>query len=176
MPTSAEVFAAQKAAKKKDRDAAKLNQGGTKLPPLKKGSSEAATGGRGGKGASRKGGGRAAGASSDEDRGDDDDNGDDGGQPRKVVAKRAPPPSRTRIGGGGGGGGGGIGRRGSIGQVAIAELSTTEAFAARTIRLPCRVLFLRGPTVFMRDRDAWVQRRCSAGRVLCAQLPPDSQV
>jgi hypothetical protein len=58
----------------------------------------------------------------------------------------------------------------------IAELSTTEAFAARTIRLPCRVLFLRGATVLMRDRDAWVQQRCSAGRVLCAQLPADSQV
>jgi hypothetical protein len=60
--------------------------------------------------------------------------------------------------------------------VAIAELSTTAAFAARTIRLPCRVLFLRGATVLMRDRDAWVQQRCSAGRVLCAQLPADSQV
>jgi hypothetical protein len=63
-----------------------------------------------------------------------------------------------------------------VAALAIAELSTTEAFAARTIRLPCRILFLRGATVLMRDRDAWVQQRCSAGRVLCAQLPPDSQV
>ena len=63
-----------------------------------------------------------------------------------------------------------------FGGAGIAELSTTEAFATRTIRLPCRVLFLRGATVLMRDRDAWVQRRCSAGRVLCAQLPADSQV
>ena len=59
---------------------------------------------------------------------------------------------------------------------AIAELSTTGALAARTIRLLRGGLFLRGPAVPMRDRDAWVQRRCSAGRVLCAQLPPDSQV
>jgi len=60
--------------------------------------------------------------------------------------------------------------------LAIAELSTTGALAARVIRLLCRGLFSCGPTVLMRDRDAWVQRRCSAGRVLCAQLPPDSQV
>ena len=60
--------------------------------------------------------------------------------------------------------------------LAIAELSTTGALTARAIRLLCRGLFSCGPTVLMRDRDVWVQRRCSAGRVLCAQLPPDSQV
>jgi hypothetical protein len=63
-----------------------------------------------------------------------------------------------------------------VAALAIAELSTTEALAARTIRLLRRVLFLRGPAVLMHDRDAWVQRRCSVGRVLCAQLPPDSHV
>ena len=57
-----------------------------------------------------------------------------------------------------------------------AEFSTTGALAARVIRLLCRGLLSCGPTVLMRDRDAWVQRRCSAGCVLCAQLPSDSQV
>jgi len=60
--------------------------------------------------------------------------------------------------------------------LAIAELSATGALAARTIRLLRRGLFSRGPSVHVRDRDAWVQQRCSAGRVLCAQLPADSQV
>jgi hypothetical protein len=63
-----------------------------------------------------------------------------------------------------------------VAALAIAELSTTEALAARTIRLLRRVLFLRGPAVLMHDGDALVQRHCPAGRVLCAQLPPDSQV
>ena len=63
-----------------------------------------------------------------------------------------------------------------VAALAIAELSTTGALAARVIRLLCRGLLSRGPTVHVRDRDAWVQRRCSAGRVLCAQLPADSQV
>jgi hypothetical protein len=60
--------------------------------------------------------------------------------------------------------------------LAIAELSATVTFAARAICSLRRGLFLRGPAVFMRDRDAWVQRRCQTGCVLCAQLPPDSQV
>jgi len=60
--------------------------------------------------------------------------------------------------------------------LAIAELSTTGACAARAIRLPCRGLFSFGAAVFMRDFDAWMQLSCSAGRVLRAQLPPDSQV
>ena len=52
--------------------------------------------------------------------------------------------------------------------LAIAELSTTETIAARMIRLLRCGLFLRGLVVLIRDGDAWVQRRCSAGRVLCA--------
>jgi len=60
--------------------------------------------------------------------------------------------------------------------LAIAELSTTEAIAACASCLLCRGLFSWEVVVPMRDRDAWAQRRCSAGRVLCAQLPPDSQV
>jgi hypothetical protein len=56
---------------------------------------------------------------------------------------------------------------------AIAELSTTGALAARTIRLLCHGLFMCYPAVPMRDRDAWAQQRCSVGRVLCVQLPPD---
>ena len=60
--------------------------------------------------------------------------------------------------------------------LAIAELSTTGALDARTIRLLHRGFFLRGFAVLIRDGDAWAQRRCSAGRVLCAQLAPDSQV
>ena len=63
-----------------------------------------------------------------------------------------------------------------VAALAIAELSTTGALAARVIRLLCRGLLSCGPTVHVRDRDAWVQRRCSAGCVLCAQLLPDSQV
>ena len=61
-------------------------------------------------------------------------------------------------------------------SLAIAELSTTEAFAACMSCLLCRGLFSCAATVLERDRDAWVQRRCSAGRIMCAQLPLDSQV
>ena len=60
--------------------------------------------------------------------------------------------------------------------LAIAELSTTEAFAARASCSLCRSLFSCGPAVFVHDDDAWVQRCCSAGRMMCAQLPLDSQV
>ena len=60
--------------------------------------------------------------------------------------------------------------------MAIAELSTTEAFAARASCLLCCGLFSCGPAVFVHDYDAWVQRRCSMGRMMCAQLPLDSQV
>ena len=61
-------------------------------------------------------------------------------------------------------------------SLAIAELSTTEAFAACMSCLLCRGLFSCCPAVFVRDRDAWVQRRFSVGRMMCAQLPLDSQV
>ena len=64
----------------------------------------------------------------------------------------------------------------AVTALAIAELSTTGAFAARVIRLLRRGLLLRGATVPARDGDAWVQRRCLAGRVLRAQLPLDSQL
>jgi hypothetical protein len=60
--------------------------------------------------------------------------------------------------------------------LAIAEISTTEAFAARACCLLCRGLFLCGAAVFVHDDDAGVQRRCSAGRMMRAQLPLDSQV
>ena len=60
--------------------------------------------------------------------------------------------------------------------LAIAKLSTTEAFAARASCLLCRSLFSRGHAVFVHDDNVWVQRRCSAGRMMCAQLPLDSQV
>jgi hypothetical protein len=60
--------------------------------------------------------------------------------------------------------------------LAIAELSATEAFAACMSCLLCRGLFPCGPAVFIHDDDAWVQRCCSAGRMMCAQLPLDSQV
>ena len=42
--------------------------------------------------------------------------------------------------------------------------------------LLCRGLFSCAATVLERDQDAWVQRRCPAGCMLCAQLPLDSQV
>jgi hypothetical protein len=42
--------------------------------------------------------------------------------------------------------------------------------------LLCRGLFSCGPTVHVRNRDAWVQRACSMGRMMCAQLLLDSQV
>ena len=61
-------------------------------------------------------------------------------------------------------------------ELAIAELSTTGALAARVIRLLRRGLLLHGATVPTRNGDVWVQRRCSAGRVLRAQLPSDSQL
>ena len=60
--------------------------------------------------------------------------------------------------------------------LAIAELSTTEAFAACMSCLLCRGLFSFDPTVHVRDRVVWVQQRCSVGRMVCAQLPLDSQV
>ena len=42
--------------------------------------------------------------------------------------------------------------------------------------LLCRGLFSCGPAVRVHDNDAWVQRCCSVGRMMCAQLPLDSQV
>ena len=48
--------------------------------------------------------------------------------------------------------------------LAIAELSTTEAIAARTSCLLCRGLFSCDPSVFIHNDDAWVQRHCLAGR------------
>ena len=63
-----------------------------------------------------------------------------------------------------------------LAALAIAELSTTEAIAACTSCLLFRGLFWCGPAVFVYDGDAWVQRGCSAGRMMCAQLPLDSQV
>ena len=60
--------------------------------------------------------------------------------------------------------------------LAIAELSTTETIAACASCLLCRGVFPCGPAVFVHDNDAWVQRRRSAGRMMCAQLPLDSQV
>ena len=64
-----------------------------------------------------------------------------------------------------------------LAALAIAELSTTEAIAARASCLLCRGLFWCGPALFGHDDgDAWVQRGCSAGRMMCAQLPLDSQV
>ena len=58
--------------------------------------------------------------------------------------------------------------------LAIAELSATEALAARAIRLLRRVLFSWEAAVPMRDCDARVQRRCSVGRMMHTQLPLDS--
>jgi hypothetical protein len=46
----------------------------------------------------------------------------------------------------------------------IAGLSTTEACAARTGCLLCHGLPPCVPTVHVHDDDAWMQRRCSAGR------------
>jgi hypothetical protein len=60
--------------------------------------------------------------------------------------------------------------------LAIAKLSTTEAFVACMSCLLCRRLFSCGPAVFEHDDDAWVQRRCSVGRMMHTQLPLDSQV
>ena len=60
--------------------------------------------------------------------------------------------------------------------LAIAKLSTTEAFAVCMSCLLCRGLYLCGTTVFVHDNDAWLQQRCSVGRMMCAQLPLDSQV
>ena len=59
---------------------------------------------------------------------------------------------------------------------ANAELSTTAAFAASTGCLLLRAVHKAASAVFVRDRDARVQQRCSLGRVLCAQLPPDSHM
>ena len=62
-------------------------------------------------------------------------------------------------------------------SLAIAGLSSTGDFAACMSCLLCRGLFSCGPTVFVvHNHDAWVQQRCSAGRMMCAQLPPDSQM
>jgi hypothetical protein len=63
-----------------------------------------------------------------------------------------------------------------VAALAIAELSAIETFAACTSCLLCRGLFSCDPAVFVGDNDAWVQLRCSAGRMMCAQLPLDSQV
>jgi hypothetical protein len=63
-----------------------------------------------------------------------------------------------------------------VAALAIAELSTTEAFAACMSCLLCRGLLSCAATVLERDQDAWVQRRCSVGRMMHTQLPLDSQV
>ena len=63
-----------------------------------------------------------------------------------------------------------------VAALPMAELSATEAFAACMSCLLCRGLFSCGPAVFEHDDDAWVQLRCLAGRMMCAQLPLDSQV
>jgi len=60
--------------------------------------------------------------------------------------------------------------------LAIAEISTTEAIAARASCLLCRGLFSCGPAMFVHDHDAWLQRRCPAGCALCALLLLDSQM
>ena len=54
-------------------------------------------------------------------------------------------------------------------------ISAIESFAARVSGPVCRSSFSCDPTVRLRDRGAWVQHRCSAGRMCCAQMPPDSQ-
>ena len=56
-----------------------------------------------------------------------------------------------------------------VAALTIAELSTTETFAACTSCLLCRGLFSCGHAVFEPDDDAWLQRRCPAGRIMCAQ-------
>ena len=61
------------------------------------------------------------------------------------------------------------------GAVKCSILSAIEAFAARVSCPICRSLFSCDPTVRLRDRGAWVQHRCSAGHMCCAQMPPDSQ-
>ena len=50
--------------------------------------------------------------------------------------------------------------------LAIAELSTTEAFAACTSCLLCRDLFPCVATVRVRDCNSRVQRRCLVGHLL----------
>ena len=63
-----------------------------------------------------------------------------------------------------------------VAALAIAELSTTEAFATCMSCLLCRGLLSCVAAVFIHDDDAWVQRRCSVGRMMHTQLPLDSQV
>ena len=63
-----------------------------------------------------------------------------------------------------------------VAALAIAELSTTEAFAVCMSCLLCRGLLSCAATVLERDQDAWVQRHCSVGRAMRAQLLLDSQM
>jgi hypothetical protein len=63
-----------------------------------------------------------------------------------------------------------------VAALAIAELSATEALAARASCLLCCGLFSCGPTVLENDNDARVRQRCSVGRMMSATLPLDSQV
>ena len=63
-----------------------------------------------------------------------------------------------------------------VAALAIAELCTTEAFAACSRRLLRRGLPSGGPPARVYDSDARVQRRCSLGRMMCAQVPLHSQV
>ena len=50
-----------------------------------------------------------------------------------------------------------------------------EGIAACASCLLSRGLFSCGPTVLEHDHDAWVQRHCSVGRMMCPQLPLASQ-
>jgi hypothetical protein len=63
-----------------------------------------------------------------------------------------------------------------VAALAIAELSTTEAFAACTSCLLCRCLLSCGPSVCVFDNDVRLQRRCSLGRMMCVQVPLDLHV
>jgi hypothetical protein len=63
-----------------------------------------------------------------------------------------------------------------VAALAIAELSTTEAFAACMSCLLCRGLLSCGSPVRVYDSDARLQRRCSLGRMMCVQVPLDLQV
>ena len=67
-------------------------------------------------------------------------------------------------------------RSAAAAALAIAELSTTEAFAARANCLLCRGLLSSDPALFVHDCDAWVQQCGSVGRMMPTQLPLDSQV
>ncbi len=60
--------------------------------------------------------------------------------------------------------------------VEMGEVRTNEGIKEGTRCMEGSGMFSGGKGGCVNDNDVWVQRHCSVGRLMCAQLPLDSQV